>query len=159
MQEYVSGGELFDYIVAHQRVKEKEARRLFRQLLSAVQYCHVHWTCHRDLKPENVLLDENLDVKLVDFGFATIARPGHAMSTYCGSPAYAAPEMVTAQRYSGPEADIWSMGVILFTLLAGYLPFDDDNPNRLYRRITRASYTFPSHMSAGPYPPPRGGRR
>ena len=103
----------------------------------------------RDLKPENLLLDDALNIKIIDFGFATMTPPGQLLSTFCGSPAYAAPEMITAQRYMGPAADVWSMGVILYALLAGYLPIDDDNPARLFRRIARASYAFPDHVSAG----------
>jgi serine/threonine protein kinase len=94
-------------------------------------------------------LDEERNIKIVDFGFATMAPPGQLLATFCGSPAYAAPEMITAQRYAGAEADAWSMGVILFALLAGYLPFDDDNPSRLFRRIVRASYTIPDHVTPG----------
>ena len=147
--EYASGGELFDYIVTHQRVKEREARRFFRQIISALQYCHSNMVIHRDLKPENLLLDENLNIKIIDFGFANVTKPGRLLETFCGSPAYAAPEMIAGQKYAGAEVDIWSIGVILYALICGYLPFDDENNARLFKLILEAEYSFPDFVSEG----------
>jgi len=148
VMEYASGGELFDYIVSKKRIKEKEARRFFRQIISALDYCHSHNVIHRDLKPENILLDKNLDIKIIDFGFSNFFHPGSLMETFCGSPAYAAPEMIKGDKYTGKEADIWSIGVILYALLCGYLPFDDDSNPRLFNLILEAKYELPSCLSA-----------
>eukprot|EP01111_Echinosteliopsis_oligospora_P004745 TRINITY_DN1781_c0_g4_i1.p1 TRINITY_DN1781_c0_g4~~TRINITY_DN1781_c0_g4_i1.p1 ORF type:complete len:739 (+),score=236.28 TRINITY_DN1781_c0_g4_i1:134-2350(+) len=121
--ELVNGGELFDYIVARGKVKEKEAKRLFRQIVSAVEYFHGNLIVHRDLKPENLLLDSDTNVKINDFGFSNVIKPGKLFSTFCGSPLYAAPEIFLANEYIGPEVDIWSMGVILYVLVCGQLPW------------------------------------
>jgi len=121
--ELVNGGELFDYIVARGRVKEKEARKLFRQIVSAVEYCHGNLIVHRDLKPENLLLDSEGNIKINDFGFSNVIKPGKLFTTFCGSPLYAAPEIFLAKEYTGPEVDIWSMGVILYVLVCGQLPW------------------------------------
>eukprot|EP00026_Physarum_polycephalum_P004060 Phypoly_transcript_04077.p1 GENE.Phypoly_transcript_04077~~Phypoly_transcript_04077.p1 ORF type:complete len:643 (-),score=138.15 Phypoly_transcript_04077:165-2093(-) len=121
--ELVNGGELFDYIVARGRVKEKEARKLFRQIVSAVEYCHGNLIVHRDLKPENLLLDSDGNIKINDFGFSNVIKPGKLFTTFCGSPLYAAPEIFLAKEYTGPEVDIWSMGVILYVLVCGQLPW------------------------------------
>lgn len=147
VMEYASGGELFDYIVSHKRVKEKEARVFFRQILSALDYCHTNSVIHRDLKPENLLLDDNKNIKIIDFGFSNTFQPNHLLNTFCGSPFYAAPEMILGKRYEGPEVDMWSLGVILFALLCGHLPFDDDDVKELYRKISSASYVTPSYLS------------
>eukprot|EP00002_Diphylleia_rotans_P025146 TRINITY_DN4978_c0_g2_i2.p1 TRINITY_DN4978_c0_g2~~TRINITY_DN4978_c0_g2_i2.p1 ORF type:complete len:660 (-),score=155.26 TRINITY_DN4978_c0_g2_i2:275-2254(-) len=145
--EYAPGGELFDYIVAHERVKEKEARRFFRQLVSGIDYCHRKNIIHRDLKPENLLLDADLNIKIVDFGFSNMAIAGQYLRTFCGSPAYAAPEMISGREYIGPEVDLWSMGVILYALLCGYLPFDNANISKLYQLILRGEYRTPDYLS------------
>ncbi|KAJ3177552.1 MAP/microtubule affinity-regulating kinase 4 [Gaertneriomyces sp. JEL0708] len=144
VMEYASGGELFDYIVAHKRVKEKEARSFFRQVLSAVDYCHKNAVIHRDLKPENLLLDESKTIKIIDFGFGNNFSSNGLLDT---SPFYAAPEMILGQKYEGPEVDMWSLGVILFALLCGHLPFDDDNMKVLYRKIAQGSYTCPDYVN------------
>ncbi|KNC99632.1 CAMK/CAMKL/MARK protein kinase [Spizellomyces punctatus DAOM BR117] len=146
IMEYASGGELFDYIVAHKRVKEKEARSFFRQVLSAVDYCHKNAVIHRDLKPENLLLDETKTIKIIDFGFGNNFTMEGLLDTFCGSPFYAAPEMILGKKYEGPEVDMWSLGVILFALLCGHLPFDDDNMKELYRKIASGSYTCPDYL-------------
>ncbi|XP_022095201.1 maternal embryonic leucine zipper kinase-like isoform X2 [Acanthaster planci] len=147
--EYCPGGELFDYIVAKDRLKESEARKFFRQILSAVAYIHHKGYAHRDLKPENLLLDEDQNLKLIDFGLA--ARPKGGMDqhldTCCGSPAYAAPELVSGKQYRGAEADIWSMGVLLYALLCGFLPFDDDHVATLYKKILKGEYEEPRWLS------------
>ncbi|XP_015231666.1 PREDICTED: maternal embryonic leucine zipper kinase [Cyprinodon variegatus] len=149
--EYCPGGELFDYIVAKDRLSEQETRVFFRQIVSAMAYVHSQGYAHRDLKPENLLIDEDHNLKLIDFGLC--AKPkgglGYELMTCCGSPAYAAPELIQGKAYIGSEADVWSMGVLLFALLCGYLPFDDDNCMILYRKITRGKYDNPKWLSPG----------
>ncbi|XP_013868721.1 maternal embryonic leucine zipper kinase [Austrofundulus limnaeus] len=149
--EYCPGGELFDYIIAKDRLSEQETRVFFRQIVSAMAYVHSQGYAHRDLKPENLLIDENHNLKLIDFGLC--AKPkgglGYELKTCCGSPAYAAPELIQGKTYIGSEADVWSMGVLLFALLCGYLPFDDDNCMVLYRKITRGKYDNPQWLSTG----------
>ncbi|KAI9333935.1 kinase-like domain-containing protein [Zopfochytrium polystomum] len=145
--EYVDGGELFDYIVSHTRLAEKNARRLFRQIVSAVDYCHNSSIIHRDLKPENVLLDSQQQVRLIDFGFVNLYDPEDVLATFCGSPYYASPEMILGRKYVGPEVDIWSLGVILYALLAGCLPFREVKSSDLCRKIINAEYDIPSYIS------------
>ncbi|KAM4750429.1 maternal embryonic leucine zipper kinase [Anableps anableps] len=149
--EYCPGGELFDYIIAKDRLSEQETRVFFRQIVSAMAYVHSQGYAHRDLKPENLLIDEDQNLKLIDFGLC--AKPkgglGYELMTCCGSPAYAAPELIQGKAYIGSEADVWSMGVLLFALLCGYLPFDDDNCMILYRKITRGKYDSPQWLSPG----------
>ncbi|KAJ3074365.1 Map microtubule affinity-regulating kinase [Podochytrium sp. JEL0797] len=141
--EYIEGGELFDFIVANPRLNEKIARRIFRQIISAVDYCHQSSVIHRDLKPENLLLDNNKNIKIIDFGFVNLYDPENVLKTFCGSPFYASPEMILGKKYVGPEVDIWSMGVILFALLAGKLPFRDSNVKDLYKKITSSAFDLP----------------
>ncbi|XP_059212346.1 maternal embryonic leucine zipper kinase [Centropristis striata] len=149
--EYCPGGELFDYIIAKDRLSEEESRVFFRQIVSAMAYVHSQGYAHRDLKPENLLIDEDHNLKLIDFGLC--AKPkgglGYELMTCCGSPAYAAPELIQGKAYIGSEADVWSMGVLLFALLCGYLPFDDENHMLLYRKITRGRYDNPRWLSPG----------
>lgn len=149
VMEYVKSGELFDYIVEKGRLGEKEARRFFQQIVSGVEYAHRNMVVHRDLKPENLLLDSNLNVKIADFGLSNVMRDGHFLKTSCGSPNYAAPEVISGRLYAGPEVDVWSCGVILYALLCGSLPFDDENIPNLFKKIKGAVYTLPSHLSAG----------
>lgn len=146
IMEYAAGGELFDYIVAHKRVKEKEARSFFRMVLSAVDYCHKNAVIHRDLKPENLLLDERKWIKIIDFGFGNNFTRDGLLDTFCGSPFYAAPEMILGKKYEGPEVDMWSLGVILFALLCGHLPFDDENMKELYKKISSGLYSCPDYL-------------
>ncbi|VDP32560.1 unnamed protein product [Soboliphyme baturini] len=115
--EHVSGGELFDYLVRKGRLPPKEARRFFRQILSALDYCHAHNICHRDLKPENLLLDDRSNIKIADFGMASLQVEGALLETSCGSPHYACPEVIKGEKYDGKKADVWSCGVILYALL------------------------------------------
>jgi tRNA A-37 threonylcarbamoyl transferase component Bud32 len=147
--EYIPNKELFDFIVARGRLREAEARALFQQLVSAVDYCHRHGIAHRDLKPENILMDTNNNIKLADFGYSHIMTDGKFLSTSCGSPNYAAPELLSADMYGGPEVDVWSAGVILYTMLCAKLPFDDphDNMRNLFRLIRRGRYAEPTHVS------------
>lgn len=144
-----AGGELFDYIVQNGRMKEPEARRFFQQMLCAVEYCHRHKIVHRDLKPENLLLDDNLNVKIADFGLSNIMTDGNFLKTSCGSPNYAAPEVIGGKLYAGPEVDVWSCGVILYVLLVGRLPFDDEHIPSLFAKIAKGTYSIPQWMPSG----------
>lgn len=148
VMEYVSGGELFDHIVHKLRLREDEARRFFQQILSGVEYCHQHMVTHRDLKPENLLLDSNLHVKIADFGLSNLMRDGEYLKTSCGSPNYASPEVVSGKAYVGTEVDVWSCGVILYALLCGSLPFDDENVPNLFKKIKHGNFTLPGHLSS-----------
>ncbi|XP_003738797.1 5'-AMP-activated protein kinase catalytic subunit alpha-2-like [Galendromus occidentalis] len=147
VMEYISGGELFDYIVKRGRLKESEARRLFQQIISAVDYCHRHRVVHRDLKPENVLLDKNNNVKIADFGLCNFMMDGEFLRTSCGSPNYAAPEVISGKLYAGPEVDIWSCGIILYALLCGRLPFDDEHVSLLFKKINAGVFSIPDHLA------------
>ncbi|XP_056017247.1 5'-AMP-activated protein kinase catalytic subunit alpha-2-like isoform X23 [Ostrea edulis] len=147
VMEYVAGGELFDYIVKHGKLKEPEARRFFQQIISGVDYCHRHMVVHRDLKPENLLLDINLNVKIADFGLSNMMHDGEFLRTSCGSPNYAAPEVISGKLYAGPEVDIWSCGVILYALLCGTLPFDDEHVPTLFRKIKSGIFAVPDYLN------------
>ncbi|KAK9473164.1 kinase-like domain-containing protein [Dipodascopsis tothii] len=144
-----AGKELFDYIVQRGKMSEDEARRFFQQIIGAVEYCHRHKIVHRDLKPENLLLDENLNVKIADFGLSNIMTDGNFLKTSCGSPNYAAPEVISGKLYAGPEVDVWSCGVILYVMLCGRLPFDDEFIPTLFKKINGGVYTLPSYLSPG----------
>ncbi|CAM8897206.1 unnamed protein product [Rhodiola kirilowii] len=135
VMEYVSGGQLSDKLLYVKKIGEKDARKLFQQLIDAVDYCHGRGVYHRDLKPENLLLDNMGNLKVSDFGLSALRKPGELLSTACGSPCYVAPELVLNNKYDGSVADIWSCGVILFEMLAGSLPFNDPNLLNLYRKV------------------------
>lgn len=150
IMEYVEGGELYDYIVQKGRVRESEARYIFQQIVCAIEYCHHFRVVHRDLKPENILLGTGLQVKLIDFGLSNIMKDGEFLATSCGSPNYAAPEVISGKLYFGPEVDVWSCGVILYALLCGCLPFDEDSIPLLFSKIKKGKYAFPNNMPPGP---------
>lgn len=145
--EYVGGGELFDYISSNGPLPEEEAVRLFRQIIAGLAYCHRLNICHRDLKPENILLDSRHNIKLADFGMAALQPSGHWLNTSCGSPHYAAPEIIYGRRYRGDRADIWSCGIILFALLAGFLPFDGGDLASTLRLVKKGEYFLPAWLS------------
>ncbi|CAF0837050.1 unnamed protein product [Adineta ricciae] len=148
--EYFCNGELFDYIVNRNRLSEEQARHFFRQIVSAVAYMHKKGYCHRDLKPENLLLDRRENLKLIDFGLCAQPKGGINLAylgTACGSPAYAAPEIIAGTNYRGDVADVWSLGVLLYALLCGSLPFDDENIASMYAKIQNGVYHIPSWLS------------
>ncbi|KAL1263929.1 hypothetical protein QQF64_004284 [Cirrhinus molitorella] len=141
--EHVSGGELFDYLVKKGRLTPKEARKFFRQIISALDFCHSHSICHRDLKPENLLLDERNNIRIADFGMASLQVGDSLLETSCGSPHYACPEVIRGEKYDGRRADVWSCGVILFALLVGALPFDHDNLRQLLEKVKSGVFHMP----------------
>jgi len=146
VMEYAKGGELFNK-VAKGKLKEDVARKYFQQLIDAIDFCHTRGVYHRDIKPENLLLDENEDLKVSDFGLSALAeskRQDGLLHTTCGTPAYVAPEVINRKGYDGAKADIWSCGVVLYVLLAGYLPFHDSNLMEMYRKIGKSDYKCPN---------------
>ncbi|KAJ2937023.1 hypothetical protein H1R20_g78, partial [Candolleomyces eurysporus] len=142
-----AGGELFNYIVTHGRMPEPRARRFFQQIISGIEYSHRLKIVHRDLKPENVLLDDDLNVKIADFGLSNEINDGDFLTTSCGSPNYAAPEVIRGGVYAGPEIDVWSSGVILYVMLCGRLPFEDDDVQVLFQKISQGTFHLPSLLS------------
>lgn len=147
IMEYAPGGELFDYIVEHGRAEEKDACRFLHQILAGVERVHQTNVVHRDMKPENLLLDERECIKIVDFGLSNTFQDGQLLQTACGSPCYAAPEMIAGNQYFPPMVDVWSCGVILFALVCGFLPFEDQNHSELYKKILNAEYEVPNFIS------------
>lgn len=148
--EFITGGELFDKIVHHGRLSENESRRYFQQLIDGVDYCHSKGVYHRDLKPENLLLDSQGNLKISDFGLSALPAPGVSLlKTTCGTPNYVAPEVLSHKGYDGAVADVWSCGVILYVLMAGYLPFDELDLTTLYSKIERAEFSCPSWFPVG----------
>lgn len=147
VMEYMDSGDLFCHITVRGRLKEDEARNIFQQIICGVEFCHLNMVAHRDLKPENLLLDCNGTVKLADFGLSNIMTDGHFLKTTCGSPEYAAPEVISKRFYAGPEVDVWSCGVVLYALLCGRLPFEAENLSYLCTKIKSGIYTLPAHLS------------
>lgn len=148
IMEFANSGELFEYIVSHGKVKEQQASRFFSQMLSGLEYLHGLGISHRDLKPENLLLDGDNNIKIVDFGLSNIFKPGDLLKTACGSPCYAAPEMIAGKWYDGSKSDIWSCGIILFAMVCGYLPFEDPNTGVLYKKILVGEFKFAKWVSS-----------
>lgn len=145
--EYVDGGQMLDYIITHGKMTEEQAQKFFLQLLSAVSYCHENGIVHRDLKIENVLIDTNGDVKLVDFGLSNFFDPSDKLKTFCGSLYFAAPELLRGIVYTGPEIDVWSLGIILYVLVCGKVPFDDKSMSALHEKIKSGLFVLPDHLS------------
>ena len=142
--EYLEGGELYDHIVSSNKLNEKDTFRYFVQILDALEYLHQINIVHRDLKPENLLLSKDKKkIKLVDFGLGRFYNLNSKVDTACGSPCYAPPEMLSKLKYDPLKADVWSLGIVLFAMLAGYLPFDDDNTDKLYEKIIEGDFQFP----------------
>ncbi|KAJ1734456.1 Serine/threonine-protein kinase [Coemansia sp. Benny D160-2] len=146
-QELVSGGQMLDYIISHGRLKEKHARRFARQIASAIDYCHHNSIVHRDLKIENILISASGNIKLIDFGLSNLYSPRSQLSTFCGSLYFAAPELLNAQPYTGPEVDLWSFGVVLYVLVCGKVPFDDQSMPALHAKIKRGHVEYPAWLS------------
>ncbi|GBP73723.1 hypothetical protein EVAR_103185_1 [Eumeta japonica] len=147
--EYAPNGEIFDHLVSQGRMTEAEAARAFAQMVAAVGYCHSRGVVHRDLKAENLLLDADMNIKLADFGFSNEFVAGGALATWCGSPPYAAPELFEGRRYDGPKADIWSLGVVLYVLVCGALPFDGGTLHELRNVVLSGKFRIPYFMSQG----------
>ncbi|XP_052731721.1 CBL-interacting serine/threonine-protein kinase 8 isoform X4 [Vigna angularis] len=148
--EFITGGELFDKIIHHGRLSEADSRKYFQQLIDGVDYCHSKGVYHRDLKPENLLLDSLGNIKISDFGLSALPEQGVSiLRTTCGTPNYVAPEVLSHKGYNGAVADVWSCGVILYVLLAGYLPFDELDLTTLYSKIERAEFSCPPWFPVG----------
>ncbi|OCT85883.1 NUAK family SNF1-like kinase 1 [Xenopus laevis] len=147
VMEYASNGELYDFINNKNQIPENDARRFFRQIVSAVHHCHKKGIVHRDIKLENILLDGNLNVKLADFGLSNHFQKNQVLETYCGSPLYASPEIVKGLPYHGPEVDCWALGVLLYALVYGIMPFENNNYKSLAEQISYGRYRDPPHLS------------
>lgn len=147
--EYVNGGQMLDYIISHGRLKEKHARKFARQIASALDYCHKNSIVHRDLKIENILISKTGDIKIIDFGLSNLYAPGSLLKTFCGSLYFAAPELLQAQPYDGPEVDVWSFGIVLYVLVCGKVPFDDQSMPQLHAKIKKGQADYPNWLSAG----------
>lgn len=153
--EYVNGGQMLDYIISHGRLKEKQARKFGRQIASALDYCHRNSIVHRDLKIENILISKTGDIKIIDFGLSNLFSPRSHLRTFCGSLYFAAPELLQAKQYIGPEVDVWSFGIVLYVLVCGKVPFDDQNMPALHAKIKRGMVDYPQWLSNGrPRSPP-----
>ncbi|XP_074491078.1 NUAK family SNF1-like kinase 2 [Sebastes fasciatus] len=147
VMEYASRGDLYDYICDKSNISERDARHFFRQIVSAVHYCHQNGIVHRDLKLENILLDGNGNVKIADFGLSNLYHGDEFLQTFCGSPLYASPEIVNGRPYRGPEVDTWSLGVLLYTVVHGTMPFDGNNHKALVQQISTGNYHKPKNPS------------
>ena len=147
IMEYISGKELSEYIILNKRLNENEACKFYQQIISGLEYLYKLRIAHRDLKPENLLLDSKKNIKIVDFGLSNMFPHNELLSTPCGSPSYASPEMISGKKYNGSLSDIWSSGIILFAMLCGYLPFENTNNEMLYKKITEGVFTIPNYIS------------
>ena len=147
--EYVNGGQMLDYIISHGRLKEKQARKFGRQIASALDYCHKNSIVHRDLKIENILISKTGDIKIIDFGLSNLFSPRSHLKTFCGSLYFAAPELLQAKAYTGPEVDVWSFGIVLYVLVCGKVPFDDQSMPQLHAKIKKGSVDYPPWLTGG----------
>ena len=147
--EYVNGGQMLDYIISHGKLKEKQARKFGRQVASALDYCHRNSIVHRDLKIENILISKTGDIKIIDFGLSNLFSPRNSLKTFCGSLYFAAPELLQARQYTGPEVDIWSFGIVLYVLVCGKVPFDDQSMPQLHAKIKKGVVDYPNFLSFG----------
>lgn len=147
--EYVNGGQMLDYIISHGKLKEKQARKFSRQIASALDYCHRNSIVHRDLKIENILISKTGDIKIIDFGLSNLFAPRGALKTFCGSLYFAAPELLQARAYTGPEVDVWSFGIVLYVLVCGKVPFDDQSMPALHAKIKKGLVDYPNWLSSG----------
>ncbi|KAH3901932.1 serine/threonine protein kinase KIN2 SCDLUD_001717 [Saccharomycodes ludwigii] len=145
--EYVKGGQLLDYIIQHGSLKEKHARKFARGIASALEYLHMNNIVHRDLKIENIMISQSGEIKLIDFGLSNFYNKKEKLHTFCGSLYFAAPELLMAHPYTGPEVDVWSFGVVLYVLVCGKVPFDDENANVLHQKIKEGKVEYPNHLS------------
>ncbi|RPA82211.1 Pkinase-domain-containing protein [Ascobolus immersus RN42] len=146
--EFVNGGQMLDYIISHGRLKEKQARKFARQIASALDYCHRNSIVHRDLKIENILISKTGDIKIIDFGLSNLYAPMSHLKTFCGSLYFAAPELLQAKQYIGPEVDVWSFGIVLYVLVCGKVPFDDQSMPALHAKIKKGVVDYPAWLSA-----------
>ncbi|KAH6688229.1 kinase-like domain-containing protein [Verticillium dahliae] len=146
--EYVNGGQMLDYIISHGKLKEKQARKFSRQIASALDYCHRNSIVHRDLKIENILISKNGDIKIIDFGLSNLFAPRGHLKTFCGSLYFAAPELLQARAYTGPEVDVWSFGIVLYVLVCGKVPFDDQSMPALHAKIKKGLVDYPNWLSS-----------
>lgn len=147
--EYVNGGQMLDYIISHGKLKEKQARKFSRQIASALDYCHRNSIVHRDLKIENILISKTGDIKIIDFGLSNLFSPRSHLKTFCGSLYFAAPELLQARAYTGPEVDVWSFGIVLYVLVCGKVPFDDQSMPALHAKIKKGLVDYPNWLSSG----------
>lgn len=145
--EYAAGGELFNYIVDKQRLSEAEAAWFLLQILEGVEHIHKNYVCHRDLKPENLLLDNHNRLKIIDFGLSNSFESNALLSSSCGSPCYASPEMIKGKKYDGQQIDCWSIGIITYAMVCGFLPFEDPDNDQLYKKILECDLEFPKNLS------------
>ncbi|WWC57895.1 uncharacterized protein I303_100430 [Kwoniella dejecticola CBS 10117] len=146
--EFIDGGQMLDYIISHGRLRERAARKFARQIGSALDYCHRNSIVHRDLKIENILISKNGNIKIIDFGLSNLYAPSRHLSTFCGSLYFAAPELLNAKAYTGPEVDVWSFGIVLYVLVCGKVPFDDQSMPALHAKIKRGACEYPAWLSA-----------
>ncbi|RKO96078.1 hypothetical protein CXG81DRAFT_14999, partial [Caulochytrium protostelioides] len=146
--DLIAGGQMLDYIISHGKLKERQARKFMRQIVSAVDYCHRNAIVHRDLKIENILIGSGGEIQIIDFGLANLYSSDRLLKTFCGSLYFAAPELLCSKKYTGSEVDVWSIGIILYVLVCGRVPFDDSSIYRLHEKIKRGILEFPTHLSA-----------
>ena len=147
--EYVTGGQMLDYIITHGRLRERVARKFARQIGSALEYCHKNNVVHRGLRVEDILISQTGNIKIIDFGISNVYNPSSHLRTFCGSLYFPAPEMLDAKVYIGPEVDVWNFGVVLYVLVCGKVPFDDESIPGLHAKIKRGFVEYPGWLSAG----------